>query len=94
MSSVSAQDTDDAGDDFLEPLAELGSYTRAATNYDGVLSQELVGYLKFGSNDTLLLPVLSTGLIDTPLNFTISLWIKIDNFTGTSVDDYQTIFAF
>jgi hypothetical protein len=62
--------------------------------YDGVLQSELVGFLKFGSNDTLLLPVLSTGVVDKPLNFTISIWIKIEGFIGDTVDDYKTIFAF
>lgn len=50
--------------------------------------------MKFTNNDTLLLPVLSTGIVDKPLNFTIAIWFKIEEYTGIDVDDYQTIFAF
>jgi hypothetical protein len=59
-----------------------------------VLPDELVGYLKMENNSTLLLPVLSTGIIDKPLNFSVSMWIKVQEFVGTTVDDYQVIFAF
>lgn len=50
--------------------------------------------MKMNNNDTLLLPVLSTGKVDTPLNFSISLWFKAYDYVGTTADDYQTIFAF
>lgn len=50
--------------------------------FDGVLQEELVGYLKMTQNDTLLLPVLSTGKVDTPLNFTIALWFKANGYSG------------
>jgi len=62
--------------------------------YDGVLQQELVGFLKMTNNDTLLLPVLSTGTVDTPLNFSVSVWFKSFGYEGTTADDYQVIFAF
>lgn len=78
----------------LKPLAPMGIYTRAETMFDGVLEQELVGFLKMNNNDTLLLPVLSTGKVDTPLNFSISLWFKAYDYVGTTADDYQIIFAF
>lgn len=93
-SPVRAQEEEEEDDGGLKPLAALGKYSKAETMFDGVLEQELVGYLKMTNNDTLLLPVLSTGKTNKPLNMTVSLWFKANGYVGDTADDYQTIVAF
>lgn len=46
------------------------------------------------TSDTLFLPVLSTGKVDTPLDFTVSIWIKVEGYSGKTIEDFITILAF
>ena len=56
----------------------LGRYEKAATNFDGVLEEEVVTYLHLESNEGVVLPVMSTGTFNEPVDFTVMMWIKID----------------
>ena len=59
----------------------MATYSKVRTQFDGVETNELVSYLKMDHFETLYLPVLSTGKVDTPLNFTVSMWLKITDLT-------------
>lgn len=74
-------------------LAEAGVYQKAKTQFDGVLSEELVSYLKVNDNETLTLPVMSTGVVGERLDFTISMWLKVEEPSEISTG-LQYIFAF
>ena len=62
----------------LKPLAEMGTYLKSHTQFDGVDSEEYVTFLKLHEHNQLQIPVLSTGHLQTPLDFTVMLWIKLD----------------
>ena len=56
----------------------MKSFEKAKTQFDGITSENQVTYLKLKTNQGVSLPVLSTGITDEYIDFTIMLWFKID----------------
>lgn len=74
----------------VQPLAEMGSYLKSRTQFDGVDSLQSISYLRLAEDQSLELPIMSTGLVNEPLDFTIMLWLKL---AETQSDSLQFLFA-
>ena len=69
----------------------LGRYQKAVTQFDGVLKEEVVTYLKLNKDQGVQLPVMSTGIYNKGLDFTIMLWFKV---TKGSIDQNELMYLF
>jgi len=69
----------------------LGRYQKAVTQYDGVLKEEVVTYLKLNKDQGVRLPVMSTGIYNKGIDFTVMLWFKV---TKGSIDQNELMYLF
>ena len=66
------------GTSLAEEDFGISSYDKSRTQFDGVTNEMQVTYLSLGLSHGVEIPVLSTGVLDTSIDFTIMLWFKID----------------
>ena len=76
---TTGEDIADINDEEDEDTSGLKSFEKAKTQFDGITSENQVTYLKLQTNQGVELPVLSTGITDEYIDFTVMLWFKIDD---------------
>lgn len=62
----------DAPNDF-----GLATFTKSKTQFDGVTHEMQVSYLNLKTNQGVEIPIMTTGVEDQNLDFTVMLWFKI-----------------
>lgn len=75
------------------PPIEMGKYQKSKTQFDGITVEEFVTYLTLDDNSSVTLPLLTTAKVDTPLDFTIMLWIKFSKETIENPTKLQFIYG-
>ena len=61
----------------------ISSYVKSKTQFDGVTNEMQVSYLKLMPDQGLELPLMSTGITEENIDFTIMLWFKINQDFNT-----------
>ena len=56
----------------------IKTYDKSRTQFDGVTHELQVTYLKLNVENGVEIPIMSTGVTDVNIDFTVMMWFKID----------------
>jgi hypothetical protein len=58
---------------------EVGLYNKAVTQFDGILQEDVVTYLKLTPETSVVLPFTPIAVQDEeiPIDFTVQMWLKV-----------------
>ena len=77
-------------DNGLEPVElavkddyGIATYDKSRTQFDGVTNEMKVSYLKLTLNQGVEIPIVTSGIRDENIDFTVMMWFKVDQAFNT-----------
>ena len=61
----------------------LATYDKSRTQFDGVTNEMQVTYLKLSLDQGVEIPILSSGIRDENIDFSVMMWFKVDQVFNT-----------
>ena len=65
-------------EEIVEDFFGIKTYDKSRTQFDGVTHEVQVTYLKLDVENGVEIPIMSTGVTDVNIDFTVMMWFKID----------------
>ena len=65
-------------EEIVEDYFGIKTYDKSRTQFDGVTHEVQVTYLKLDVENGVEIPIMSTGVTDVNIDFTVMMWFKID----------------
>ena len=61
----------------------IATYDKSRTQFDGVTNEMQVSYLKLTLNQGVEIPIITSGIRDQNIDFSVMMWFKVDQAFNT-----------